>query len=319
MSSQLAVGPGGIARDSFNVVGRTQLQQFWLRFRADRFALGGAVLLVVLGGGAVAAPLIAAITGHGPNDLFPNALNPQLALPNGPSRHFLFGADQVGRDVFVRTFYALRTSLIISLIAATLATAIGVTFGMAAAYFGGWLDTIVSRGVELVLALPVLLFAISVSSVCSITANGCLAGTVQPGISLVTIILTLFTWPYIARIVRGQTLLVREQDYVVAAKGFGASSGYVMFREILPNLVAPIVVYMTLIIPSNILFEAALSFFGIGIPQSTPSLGQMIADATNNSLFTYAWWMMVFPGAVLLLITLAFNLVGDALRDALSA
>jgi peptide/nickel transport system permease protein len=170
-----------------------------------------------------------------------------------------------------------------------------------------------------VLALPVLLFAISVSSVCSITANGCLAGTVQPGISLVTIILTLFTWPYIARIVRGQTLLVREQDYVAAAKGFGASSAYVMFREILPNLVAPIVVYMTLIIPSNILFEAALSFFGIGIPQSTPSLGQMIADATNNSLFTYAWWMMVFPGAVLLLITLAFNLVGDALRDALSA
>jgi len=319
VSSQLAAeAPLARSSESIDFAGRTQLQQFWLRFRSDRIALAGAALLVVLIAGAVAAPLIALTVGHGPNQLFPGALNPEIALPNGPSRNFLFGVDQVGRDVFVRTFFALRTSLIIALVAASVATAIGVTLGIAAAYFGGWMDVIVSRGVEIVLALPVLLFAISLSSVCSITAKGCLAGTVKPGISLVTLILILFTWPYIARIVRGQTLLVREQDFVAAAKGFGASHAHVMFREILPNLVAPIVVYMTLIIPSNILFEAALSFFGIGVPQSTPSLGQMIADATNNSLFTYAWWMMVFPGATLLLITLAFNLVGDALRDALS-
>ena len=319
MSSPLAAeGAVSLVPEARSIQGRTQLQQFWLRFRTDRVAVAGVVLLAVLVGGALAAPLIATLVGHGPNELFPGALNAELALPTGPSRHFLFGVDQVGRDVFVRTFYALRTSLFIAVVAAVVATAIGVTFGIAAAYFGGWLDVVVSRGVELVLALPVLLFAISVSSVCSITADGCLAGTVKPGIRLVTLILILFTWPYIARIVRGQTLHVREQDFIAAARGFGASHRYVMFREILPNLVAPIVVYMTLIIPSNILFEAALSFFGIGVPQSTPSLGQMIADATNNSLFTYAWWMMVFPGAVLLLITLAFNLVGDALRDALS-
>jgi peptide/nickel transport system permease protein len=320
MSSQLTVeAPLGRSFESAEFTGRTQLQQFWLRFRKDRVALVGVGLLVILIGAAVAAPLIALAIGHGPNQLFPQALNPVISLPTGPSRHFLFGVDQVGRDVFVRTFYALRTSLIIALLAASIATVIGVTLGIAAAYFRGWVDILVSRGVEIVLALPVLLFAISLSSVCSVTAKGCVAGTVKPGITLVTLILILFTWPYIARIVRGQTLLVREQDFVAAASGFGASHAYVMFREILPNLVAPILVYMTLIIPSNILFEAALSFFGIGVPQSTPSLGQMIADATNNSLFTYAWWLMVFPGSVLLLITLAFNLVGDALRDALSA
>jgi peptide/nickel transport system permease protein len=319
VTSQLTVeAPLGRSAGSTEFAGRTQLQQFWFRFRKDRVAIAGVGLLVILIGAAVASPLIARIVGHGPNQLFLQSLNPVISLPTGPSSHFLFGVDQDGRDVFVRTFYALRTSLIIAVVAASIATVIGVTVGIAAAYFRGWVDVLVSRGVEIVLALPVLLFAISISSVCSTTAQGCIGGAVKPGITLVTLILILFTWPYIARIVRGQTLLLREQDFVAAASGFGASHAFVMFREILPNLVAPIVVYMTLIIPSNILFEAALSFFGIGVPSSTPSLGQMIADATNNSLFTYAWWLMVFPGAALLLITLAFNLVGDALRDALS-
>ena len=296
---------------------RTQWQQMVRRFRADRFAMAGLVMVIFLAAVAVCAPLIAKLAGHGPNELFPGQLSAGLGLPTGPSGRFYFGVDSDGRDLFVRCLYGLRTSLIISLLAAAIATAIGVTVGMAAGYFGGWIDTLISRFADIFLALPVLLFAISISSVCSISARGCLAGTIQPGIGLVVLILALFTWPYIARIVRGQTLVVREQEFVNAARGFGASHLATMFIEILPNLTAQVIVYMTLIIPNNILFEAALSFLGVGVPQTTPSLGRMIADATNGSLFTYAWWMMLFPGVLLLLITYSFNIVGDGLRDAI--
>jgi peptide/nickel transport system permease protein len=297
---------------------RTQWQQIGRRLRADKAAMAALVTIVLLGVAAACAPLIATLVGHGPNALFPGQLSSELGLPTGPSSHFWFGVDQVGRDVFVRCFYGLRTSLIVSLLSAVIATAIGVTVGIAAGYFGGWLDTLVSRCADIFLALPVILFAISISSVCSITARGCVDGTVQPGIGLVVGILSLFTWPYIARLVRGQTLLLRQHEFVTAARGFGASHLRVMFVEILPNLTAQVIVYMTLIIPSNILFEAALSFLGVGIPQSTPSLGRMIADATNGNLFTYAWWMMLFPGVLLLLITFSFNIFGDGVRDAIS-
>ncbi len=128
-------------------------------------------------------------------------------------------------------------------------------------------------------------------------------------------VIALFNWPYIARIVRGQVLSLREKEFVEAARAQGAGNGRIMAKEILPNVVAPIIVYTTLIIPNNILFEAALSFLGIGVPQTTPSWGKMLSDA--STIFTVAWWMMVFPGLFLFLTTLAFNLVGDGLRDAL--
>jgi peptide/nickel transport system permease protein len=300
------------------IQGRTQWQQIGRAFRSDRPAVAALIVVVVLAAAAVCAPLISGAVGHGPNQLFPDQLNAELGLPTGPSLHFLFGIDQDGRDVFVRCVYGLRTSLIVSLLSAAIATAFGVTVGMAAGYFGGWLDTLISRCADIFLALPVILFAISISSVCSITARGCLDGTVQPGIGLVVAILALFTWPYIARLVRGQTLALRQQEFVNAARGFGAPHIKIMFAEILPNLTAQVIVYMTLIIPSNILFEASLSFLGVGVPQTTPSLGRMIADATNGNLFTYAWWMMLFPGVLLLLITFSFNLLGDGIRDAIA-
>jgi peptide/nickel transport system permease protein len=317
MSTPVVIGASPPPELTASVGGRSQLRQMARRFRRDKFAMAGLIVVVVLCLAAVCAPLIAKLTGHGPNQLFPNELNTVFGLPDGPSMHFWFGVDESGRDVFVRCIYGLRTSLIIALLSAAIATAVGVTVGMAAGYFGGWLDTLVSRWVDVVLAMPVMLFAISISSVCSVTAAGCLGGTVQPGISLVVILLSLFTWPYIARIVRGQTLVLRQQEFVHAARGFGASHLATMFREILPNLAAQVIVYMTLIIPNNILFEAALSFLGVGVPQTTPSLGQMISDATTGSLFIYAWWMMLFPGIFLLLITYSFNIVGDGLRDAI--
>jgi peptide/nickel transport system permease protein len=299
------------------IKGRTNWELFRSRFMKDRAAMAGVVILLVLLLLAAAAPLFARILGHGPNELFDEMVTPDLGLPKGPNAQFWFGGDQVGRDVFIRTLYGARTSLIVALGATGLATLFGVTVGMTAGYRGGAFDTLISRSADIVLSMPVILFAIGIASVCSITATGCLGGLLQPGFSLVIGIIALFTWPNIARIVRGQVLSLREKEFIEASQSLGAGTGRIMFRELLPNLVAPVVVYTTLMIPNNILFEAALSYLGVGVPQSIPSWGRMLSDATSGGLFTYAWWMMVFPGVFLLFTTLSFNLVGDGLRDAL--
>ncbi len=310
LEPQAAAGEGIAARSSWEL--------FRVRFVRDRAAVVGFVTIIVLILLGLAAPLFKSVLGHGPNDLFGSTmLTPDVGLPKGPNGHFWFGADQVGRDVFLRTIYGIRTSLVVAFVATGIATLIGVTLGLISGFRGGPLDTGISRLVDIVLSMPILLFAIGISTVCSTSATGCLGGLLQPGLSLVTGIIALFTWPNIARIVRGQVLSLREREFVDAARSLGARNYWIMSRELLPNLVAPIVVYSTLIIPANILFEAALSYLGVGVPQSTPSWGRMLSDATNGQLFTYAWWMMVFPGVFLVLTTLSFNLVGDGLRDAL--
>ena len=302
---------------STEIKGRSNWELFRSRFRKDKAAMVGVVILCVLLLLAATAPIFSRVLGHGPNELFDEMVTPDLGLPKGPNGQFWFGGDQVGRDVFIRTLYGARTSLIVALGATGLATLIGVTVGMIAGFRGGAFDTLISRSADIVLSMPVILFAIGIASVCSITATGCLGGLLQPGFSLVIGIIALFTWPNIARIVRGQVLSLREREFIEASQSLGARTSRIMFRELLPNLVAPVVVYTTLMIPNNILFEAALSYLGVGVPQSTPSWGRMLADATSGSLFTYAWWMMVFPGVFLLFTTLSFNLVGDGLRDAL--
>ena len=177
---------------------------------------------------------------------------------------------------------------------------------------------VVGRSADVFLAVPVVLVAISVSSVCSISAAGCVDGVVQPGVGWVVAILALASWPYIARIVRGQTLLLNQQEFVLAARALGASRLRVMFQEILPNLISQVMVVAALLIPTNVLFEATLSFLGVGIPPTTPSLGGILSESTTGSLYTDAWWMMVFPGALLLLLTIGFTLVADGIRDALA-
>ncbi len=274
------------------------------------------VLIAVIVILAVCAPLFAKITGHGPNELF-ERMRTDLGLPRGPNAQFWFGADQVGRDLFVRVMYGARTSLVVAILGTALATLIGVVVGLAAGWYRGRFDTVVSRGVDVWLSLPLLLFAVGLSTVCAASVEGCFGGLLKPGLPLVMGIIVLFTWPYMARIVRGQVVSLRERDFVEASRSLGANDRHIMFSELLPNLMAPILVFATLTIPGNILFEAALSFLGVGVPQSTPSWGRMLADATSGSLFTVAWWMMVFPGVFLLLTTLAFYLVGDGLRDAL--
>jgi peptide/nickel transport system permease protein len=298
------------------VEGKSPWQLFWARFRQDRLALVGAGVIVLLVVIALTAPFIAnTLIGHGPNELFGEQTLDEFGLPKGPNSEFWFGADRAGRDLFVRVLYGARTSLLVAVAATGVAVLIGVTLGMLAGYFRGWRDTAISRLIDIVLSLPLLLFAIGISAACSVSSEGCLGGTIKPGLSLVIFIIALFSWPYIARIVRGNTLSIREKEFIEASRSLGAGTGSIMVRQVLPNLVAPIIVYATLIIPNNIIFEAALSFLGVGVPQTTPSWGRMLSDAAE--LFEIAPWLMIFPGLFLVLTTLAFNLVGDGLRDAL--
>jgi peptide/nickel transport system permease protein len=314
ITEQIGTEVGG--EPSKQVVGLSPGKLFWRRFRKDRFALAGIVFIIVMVALALSAPLVARLVGHGPNEIFvqQGALN-ELGLPVGPSGDFLFGADTAGGDLFVRVIYGARTSLTVALLSTSLSLVIGISLGMMGGYYRGKVDTFVSRLIDIVLSLPVLLLALGLVAACSLSKEGCLGGLIRPGLLLVSYVIGLFSWPYIARIVRGQVLSLREKEFVEAARSQGAGDFRIMAREILPNVVAPIIVYTTLIIPNNILFEAALSFLGAGVPPTVPSWGRMLSEAAT--IFTVAWWMMVFPGLFLFLTTLAFNLVGDGLRDAL--
>jgi ABC-type dipeptide/oligopeptide/nickel transport system permease subunit len=315
LATDVRVGP----ELSQEVEGRTPWELFWLRFRKDKVAISGAFIIVFLVLLAIFAPLISSkLVHHGPNELFEN-MTTDIGLPKGPNAHFWFGADQNGRDVFVRTLYGARTSLMVAIFATGLATVIGVTLGIIAGFFRGWIDTLISRIIDIVLSLPLLLFAIGIAASCSLSGaggkTGCLGGIVRPGLSLVIFIVALFSWTPLARIMRGQTLSIREKEFIEASRSLGASPQRIMFKEVLPNLIAPILIYSSLIIPSNIVFESYLSFLGLGIPQTTPSWGRMISDAQRY--LQNAPWMMIFPGLFLFSTTLAFNLLGDGLRDAL--
>jgi ABC-type dipeptide/oligopeptide/nickel transport system permease subunit len=296
---------------------RSASRMFWERFREDKAAVAGGIVVIILiflaffGG-----PLAARITGHGVNDnshLY--QMTDEFGVPKGPNAQFWFGADSAGRDLFVRTMYGARTSLIVGVVASGIAVIIGLVTGLISGFFLGWTDTIVSRCADVMLAVPQLLISIGIVAACSATAAGCLGGTIHQGMGVVIIVITLFSWPYIARIVRGYTLSLREKEFVEASRALGASNLRIMTREILPNLIAPIIVYTTLLIPQNILFEAALSFLGLGVPPNEPSWGQILSDATN--FYDVAWWWILFPGIFLIITTLAFNLLGDGLRDAL--
>ena len=296
------------------IAGRTPFQLFWERFREDRVALAALGFIVLEIAIAVFAPWIVRVLGHPPNAQYPETLDPSFGTPTGPSRSFLFGVDTVGRDVFSRVVYGARVSLEVALVATALSVGLGVVAGMLAGFHRGPVDTLISRVIDVTLAFPILLLALGIASSCSL-GSGCLRGTVKPGLSTVIVAIVVVNWTYIGRIIRGQTLSLREKEFVEAARAAGAGSTTIMFRELLPNLVAPIVVYSTLVIPQNILLEAALSYLGVGIDPPQASWGEMLAEATP--IFATAWWFFLFPGLALLLTVLAFNLLGDGIRDAL--
>jgi peptide/nickel transport system permease protein len=303
------VGVGG-----FSYSARSPRQLFWRRFRDDRLALvslGFVVLLIFV---AIAAPLIVEIAGvPGPNVQNLNATD-AFGSPLGPSAAHPFGVDQLGRDVFARVLYGARVSLEVGLLGTAIAAFIGTAVGLLAGFYGGWVDTLLSRTVDVVLSFPVLLLGLGLGAACGV--RGCVKGLIQPGLPTIIAIVALVNWTYIARIVRGQVLSLREKEFIEAARSLGASNSRILLREIIPNLLAPLIVYSSLLIPQNILLEAALSYLGVGVRAPTASWGQMLADATP--IFNTAWWYMAFPGLALLLTVLAFNLLGDGLQDALN-
>jgi peptide/nickel transport system permease protein len=310
-----ALPSAGAGEAGGSIAARSPLELFWRRLRSDRVALVSLVFIVVLVLVAVLAPLIVKLVGARP----PNEQNTHFldafGTPEGPSSKAIFGTDPLGRDVFSRVLYGARVSLEVAIIATGLSVTLGVIVGMTAGFFRGWIDTVLSRLIDVLLAFPILLLALGLASACS-GRDGCLGGLIQPGLTVVIFVIAFVNWTYIARIVRGQVLSLREKEFVDAARSLGASNARILFRELLPNLVAPIIVYSTLIIPQNILFEAALSFLGVGVQPPNASWGAMLADAT--SIFDSAWWYMTFPGIALLFTVLAFNLLGDGLQDALN-
>jgi ABC-type dipeptide/oligopeptide/nickel transport system permease subunit len=361
------------------IAARSPMQLFWSRLRDDKVALAGLAFIILLILMAIFASLIVKIPGTNPYTQSTKTLD-QFGSPTGPSSSHWFGVDPLGRDIFARVLYGARVSLEVAIVATAISVAIGVTVGMVAAFYRGWVDTVISRLIDILLAFPILLLALGLASACSL-GNGCLktnsfgrdllyfglallllvalwfarkarrvklsgldrstiigpaitvavvvilglflwqvpgksSTLIKPGIGVVIFVIAFVNWTYIGRIIRGQVLSLREKEFVEAARSLGASNARIIFREILPNLIAPIIVYSTLVIPTNILFEAALSFLGVGVQPPKASWGQMIADAT--SIFDTAWWFMVFPGVALVLTVLAFNLLGDGLQDALN-
>lgn len=300
---------------AFAVAGaRSPRAVFWRRLREDRMALLALGVIAALVLVAILAPLVVKLAGvPGPDVQNAHAVD-QFGTPIGPTGAHPFGVDPLGRDVLARTVYGARVSLLVGIGGTAIAVLIGVTIGLLAGYYRGWVDTALSRLLDVVLSFPVLLLGIGIASACSL-GHGCVGGAVRPGLRTVILVVALVSWTSIARVIRGQVLSLREREFVLAARSLGASGRRIVFREILPNLAAPIVVYASMLVPQAILFEAALSFLGVGVSPPTPSWGWMIADAAQN--FDTQWWYMLFPGAALLVTVLAFNLLGDGVRDAL--
>ncbi len=297
------------------IEGRSLSQIAWGRLKRDKVALAGGFFIIFLVVVAIFAPFIVKITGGDPNvyhaDLVDPAIGPYGTF-GGMSWAHPMGVEPItGRDIFSRVIYGARISLVIAIAATFLSVLIGTTIGIIAGFFGGWVDAMLSRLMDIFLAFPILIFAIALAGVFPDKAFGLSGAPLK--LTLLIFVIGFFNWPYIGRIVRGQTLSLREREYVEAARSLGAKWPYILRTEVLPNLMAPILVYSTLIIPTNILFEAALSFLGVGIPPPTPTWGGMLSDAV---VFYTLPHFMFWPGMAIFATVLAFNLFGDGLRDA---
>jgi ABC-type dipeptide/oligopeptide/nickel transport system permease subunit len=311
-----AAGVGGK-----RIEGRSLGQIAWLRLRRDKAAIGSAFFILFLIAVAIFGPLLV----QNPDVYHTSLINPTFSGPNGAfggiSLAHPLGVEPVtGRDMLARIVIGARYSLLIAFLSTALAVAIGVFFGIISGYFGGWVDTLIARTMDIFLAFPLLVFAIALVGVIPVKAD--VFGVFNLGgntlrVWMLIFIIGFFSWPYMGRIIRGQTLSLREREFVDAARSLGARGPYILRRELLPNLVGPILVYSTLLLPTNILFEAALSYLGVGIVPPTPSWGQMLSDAVTNSYYYIDPMYMVLPGMAIFLTVMAFNLFGDGLRDAL--
>ena len=331
------------AEGETQVKARGYWELVWIRFRRDRLAVASIGFIVFLLFAAfIGGPIMSKVLGHGPNTIFANGVDQGTLTPVGPWSHISnadypgetqavfasahngahlgttllpLGADgSLGRDLFLRLLYGAQTSLEVAVLATLGSVLLGVFMGLLAGYFRGWVDTVISRMIEIVMVFPALLFIIAVRVVAGPQLNAITFGFLAHGVFTLVLIFSVIGWFYPARIIRGVVFSLREKEFVEAARMTGASDFRIMRSHLLPHLVAPIVVYSTLIIASNILGEAGLSFLGLGIEQPTASWGNLLAAAPD--FYLTQPWLMVWPGLSILLTTLAFNLLGDGLRDA---
>ena len=318
----VATGPGGPEPESAlsvpgkDIEGRSLGQIAWMRLRRDKVAMGGGVVVVLLILVAIVGPHLV----QNPNIFHSNLIDPSLERPTGAFggislAHPLGVEPGNGRDLLARIVVGAQYSLLIAFLATVLAVVLGTFFGVVAGYFGGWLDSIIARAMDVFLAFPLLVFALALAGVIPNSAFGLSGNSLR--IAVLIFVIGFFAWPYMGRIIRGQTLSLREREFVDAARSLGARGPYILFRELLPNLVAPILVYTTLLIPTNILFEAALDYLGVGLYVPTPTWGQMLASAVQNGYYSLDPEFMLVPGLTIFITVMAFNLFGDGLRDAL--
>ena len=272
---------------------RRSLKRVSLWTRYSLFGLG-ALIVGVMSLGAVFAPLIA------PFD--PNAINVDaLLLP--PSASHLMGTDALGRDVFSRILFGGRVSLWVGFVAVGIATSIGLALGLVAGYFGRMVDEIIMRGVDVMLCFPSFFLILAVIAF------------LEPSLTNIMIVIGLTGWMGVARLVRAETLTIRERDYVLAARAAGAGSARIIFRHIMPNAIAPVLVSATLGVAGAILTESSLSFLGLGVQPPDASWGNILME--GKEVLGIAWWLSVFPGVAILLTVLGYNLLGESLRDLL--
>ena len=278
----------------------------WRRLRRDRVAMFGAVLVGLLILVALFAPLIAP---HDPAEQFRDGLTPDgqpvpsTLFHGGGGTEFLLGTDANGRDLLSRIFHGAQVSLTVGVLANLLAVTLGIFIGMTAGYLGGWVETLLMRFTDIMMAFPTLLLAMT------------LVAILKPSLWIIIVVIGLVYWTWIARVVYSQVLTLREREFVIASRALGASRRYIILHHILPQLIPVIIVWGTLGIATNVMLEASLSYLGIGVQPPTPSWGGMIQQ--GQSYYRAAPWLVIYPGLAIMITVFAFNLLGDGLRDIL--
>src|SRR5215216_1338651 len=331
LGAAVGVESGPDLGDAEAVRARGYWELVWRRFKRDKVAIASGFFIIFLILVAfVGAPIAEHYVGHGPNDIFassPEVVEIPSLLPAGAWTHFhnpktgetdvmvLGAANRLGQDEFLRLLYGARVSLEVALLSTIGVMFIGVILGATAGYFRGATDTVISRLTEITMAFPLLLFVIALAATIGPRLNAITFGGIFPeGVVTLVLIFSIFGWFYPARIMRAQVLSIREKEYVEAARMIGASDARIIRSHVLPHLIAPIIVYSTLIVASYVLLEAGLSFLGVGIPLTVPSWGNLLSSAPEY--YTTRPLLMVWPGLAVLITTLGFNLLGDGLRDA---
>jgi ABC-type dipeptide/oligopeptide/nickel transport system permease subunit len=320
LSSDHAVETVPHAAETQEIAGRSLTELAWSRLRRDKVAMASMTILLIVIGLAIFAPLICRLIGVEPTKFYPETVSDSGGLPLGrwggiSAEHPLGVEPSTGYDIFARLLYGSRVSLLIAFTGTLITLVLGVVIGIIAGYSRGWLDTALGRLMDIILAFPLLLILLALSQPLTQRLEAIGLSGAQARIAFIVLVLSFFGWPYLARIVRGQVLSLREREFVESAVSMGAGTPRILFREILPNLWAPVLVYATLLLPTYIAAEASLSFLGVGLLPPTPSWGAMLAESVRY--FSVLPQFLLIPGMYLFFVVLCFNLLGDAIRDAL--